>query len=186
MLPPNDLSLIEGNTSLDFKQVLFRSLDERRNKAISPKGFEREITSRLTWKEVSLVRKAEEPEKLEGRVVMEIIVEEDMLNAADNLHGGCSGLLVDNCSTMANVVLGQAMGEEAKLGVSLSINIMYHSPAALGDKLRIVSTTLTMGARAMSSRCEIWNDTRHRLVVSGVHSKMAGSPPKGAPIMAKL
>ena len=61
-----------------------------------------------------------------------------------------------------------------------------------GDHLRIVSTSISLGTRALSARCEvgrnlpsiikyskvlvaftqIWNETRHRLVASGVHIKM--------------
>jgi len=65
-----------------------------------------------------------------------------------------------------------------------------------GDKLRIVSTTLTLGSRALSARCEvrfllalwlhqliylaskIWNVTRHRLMASAVHIKMDSSESK--------
>lgn len=65
-----------------------------------------------------------------------------------------------------------------------------------GDELRIVSTSLTIGGRAMSARSEvrillvafqnliilrkqIWNKTRNRLVSSGVHVKMESSVSPG-------
>jgi len=63
-------------------------------------------------------------------------------------------------------------------GVSQSLNIVYRSPAILGDTLRIVNTSVTAGARAVSSRTEIWNATHHRLVASGVHVQMKPSEPK--------
>src|ERR1700761_1357756 len=65
-----------------------------------------------------------------------------------------------------------------------------------GDKLRIVNTSIAIGARALSARAEacsnipllllsltyeaeqIWNVTKHRLVASGVHIKMQPSPAK--------
>ncbi|KAJ7839312.1 hypothetical protein B0H13DRAFT_1454238, partial [Mycena leptocephala] len=50
--------------------------------------------------------------------------------------------------------------------------VSCHSPATVGETLRIVNTTMTVGARALSARTEIWNATKHRLVASGVHIKM--------------
>jgi acyl-coenzyme A thioesterase 13 len=47
-----------------------------------------------------------------------------------------------------------------------------------GSKLRIVSSTLTLGARSMSARTEIWDATHQRLVASGVHVKMDASAAK--------
>lgn len=66
-----------------------------------------------------------------------------------------------------------------------------------GDQLRIVSTTLTLGARILSARTEvrkklenwipdfdslplsqIWSLVHHRLVASGTHMKMQPSLPK--------
>ncbi|EEB92078.1 hypothetical protein MPER_09466, partial [Moniliophthora perniciosa FA553] len=45
-----------------------------------------------------------------------------------------------------------------------------------GEKLRIVSTTMTLGSRTMTARTEIWNATKHRLCVSGTQIKMSLSP----------
>ncbi|KAK6971335.1 hypothetical protein R3P38DRAFT_3242698 [Favolaschia claudopus] len=39
--------------------------------------------------------------------------------------------------------------------VSQSLNVVFHAPAALGETLRIVNTTLTVGSRAMSARTEV-------------------------------
>jgi len=63
--------------------------------------------------------------------------------------------------------------------VSQALNIIYHSPAAIGDRIRIVNTTLTVGSRVESVRTEIWNVAHHRLVASAVLVKMpASGPPK--------
>jgi len=37
---------------------------------------------------------------------------------------------------------------------------------------------MAVGARIMSSRTEIWDDTTKRLCVTGIHVKMEPSPPK--------
>ncbi|KAH7926792.1 hypothetical protein BV22DRAFT_1086317 [Leucogyrophana mollusca] len=176
-----DVSTIGGNASQELKESVFSFLQREREVAsqLPPfKGFEPEIASRVVWREISILRNAEEPERLEGRVVFEIKVEEDMVNGRGTLHGACSGLLIDNCSTMPILVLGLAANGQGETGVSQSLTVLYHSPAMLGDKLRIVCTTLTLGNRALSSRCEIWDETRHRLVASGVHTKMVASSPK--------
>ncbi|KAJ7619444.1 HotDog domain-containing protein [Roridomyces roridus] len=133
-------------------------------------GFGDSIVQRLQVTHASLEAKADEPMKKEGKVVCELEVRQDMLNGGGNVHGGCSAFLVDICSTLSLFVY-----EPGAPTVSQSMNIVYHSPATLGDKLRIVNTTLTVGARAMSARTEIWNATSHRLVASGVHIKMQPS-----------
>lgn len=175
-----DASLIGGNVSTELKEAFFDVFCEQIKKvnAKGYKGFEPEIASRIVWKEMSVLPKAEEPEKLEARVVFEIIVEEDMINPNGPLHGGCSALLIDNCSTMPMALLSLATTGRAEFGVSKSLNIWYHAPAMVGDRLRIVCTTLSCGSRVLSSRCEIWDTTTHRLIASGVHTKMPASAPR--------
>ncbi|KAG1792116.1 HotDog domain-containing protein [Suillus subaureus] len=179
-----DTSQVEGNASSEIKHRLLSGLQSMRSSRISQStgkpfgGFEAELVSRLRLTEASISSKTEEPEKLEGRVVFQVIVDEEMLNGAENMHGGCSAMMIDICSTMPIYVLGASTRGHGIFGVSQSLNIVYHSPALSGDKLRVVSTTLAVGGRALSSRCEIWNVTRHRLVASAVHIKMVPSEPK--------
>ncbi|KAJ7041239.1 HotDog domain-containing protein [Mycena alexandri] len=130
------------------------------------------ILAQLLVTHASVQRKLEEPLKKEGRVFCEIIVVPDMLNGRGDLHGACSAFLIDMCSSLCLMVLQRGMH------VSQSLNVVYHSPASLGEKLRIINTTMTVGARAMSARTEIWNATQRRLVASGVHIKMQPSTPK--------
>ncbi|KAG1873621.1 HotDog domain-containing protein [Suillus subalutaceus] len=188
MKPGSDMdpSQVEGNASSEVKHTLLGALQSMRLSHISQstdkpfRGFEAEFASRLQLTEVSILSKAEEPEKFEGRVVIQVTVDEEMLNSAKNMHGGCSAMMIDICSTMPIYVLGASTSGYGVFGVSQSLNIVYHSPALSGDKLRIVSTTLAVGSRALSSRCEIWNVTRHRLVASAVHIKMVPSEPKAS------
>ncbi|KAF9058184.1 HotDog domain-containing protein [Panaeolus papilionaceus] len=140
--------------------------------------FGEAIQRRLSAIEMSINKKAEEPKKTEARYVMEIEVAEDMLNGGGNIHGGCSAFLVDVCSSMALVAHTYVTTGKLQPSVSQSLNLVYHSPATIGDKLRIVNTTLSLGARAQSARTEIWNVTHGRLVVSATHIKMHPSPPK--------
>ncbi|KAJ7631962.1 HotDog domain-containing protein [Mycena polygramma] len=136
-------------------------------------GFGDSIIRNLVVTHASVEKKAEEPLKEQGRVVCELVVTEDMLNGGGNVHGGCSAFLIDVCSTLCLLAFQAPINT-----VSQSLNIVYHSPATVGETLRIVNTTMTVGARAMSARTEIWNETKHRLVASGVHIKMKPSEAK--------
>ncbi|KAJ6619025.1 HotDog domain-containing protein [Mycena sp. CBHHK59/15] len=162
---------ITGNASDEIKQALSdlpHLFGTRKN---GKAAFGHQIITRMTLTHASIDKKVDEPLKEEARVVCELIVTEDMLNGGGNVHGGCSAYLIDVCSTMCLILFKESMT------VSQSLNIVYHSPATLGDTLRIVNTTMTVGARAMSARTEIWNATHHRLVASGVHIKMQPSMP---------
>jgi len=173
-----DISMITGNASDDIKRVVGHPWGLLSGYGNSP-TFGESIQKRLKVTEVSIDKKSEEERKLEARLVIELDVVEDMLNGGGNIHGGCSAYLVDTCSSLALIALNMSNTGEVSPSVSQSLNIVYHSPAQLGDKLRLVNTTLTLGARAQSARTEIWNITHHRLVVSGTHVKMVPSaPPK--------
>ncbi|TFK46945.1 hypothetical protein OE88DRAFT_1666748 [Heliocybe sulcata] len=176
----SEASQIRGNVSPEVKQTV-ASLAPRF--AVTPDGkpgFASSVGKRLKVTEVSLLPNKEERERRECRVVVELAVEDDMLNGVGTMHGGCSAFLIDNCSTMPLAAYSLATNGPGSLaaGVSQALNIVYHAPALLGDRLRIVSTTIAVGARVMSARCEVWNDTRRRLVVSGVHVKMEPSAAK--------
>ncbi|KAJ7778458.1 hypothetical protein B0H16DRAFT_887373 [Mycena metata] len=134
--------------------------------------FGESIVAQLLVTHASVQRKLEEPLKKEGRVLCEIVVAHDMLNGMASLQGGCSAFLIDVCSSLCLSVLQRSNH------VSQSLNVVYHSPASLGEKLRIINTTMAVGARVMSARTEIWNATQHRLVASGVHIKMQPSTAK--------
>ncbi|KAH8830891.1 hypothetical protein DL96DRAFT_1668547 [Flagelloscypha sp. PMI_526] len=168
---PVDISSVEGNAHPEVKRMLAQPYGFGQEDT----GFAGDIARRLKLVEASLIPKAEEPKKLEARVVFEIDAETDMLNGGGNIHGGCSAFLVDWCSTAALGAYTYETTGRPQWGVSQSISTVYHSPAAYGDKLRIVNTTLTVGSRVVSARTEIWNATHHRLVVSGIHVKMQPS-----------
>ncbi|OAX43378.1 hypothetical protein K503DRAFT_708745 [Rhizopogon vinicolor AM-OR11-026] len=185
-----DISQVGGNASPEFKRELQGWVQYLATRPVTQStgeqfgAFENKIASRLRLTEVSILPKAEEPEKLEGRVVFEVIVDGEMANHVGTLYGGVAAMLIDQCSSMPIYLLGLATSGRGTIYVSQSLNIVYHSPALLGDKLRVVSTTLTVGNRTLSSRCEVWNTTRHRLVASAVHVKM--NPSKQKVTSAKL
>lgn len=46
-------------------------------------------------------------------------------------------------------------GMRGPANVSQALNTVYHGPAQLGDLLRIVSTTITTGARVLTAQWEV-------------------------------
>jgi len=138
-------------------------------------GFGDSVGNRVRITEISINQMPNEPEKLEGKVVAEITVTEDMTNAMELVHGACSMYLIDILSTLPLSALDGEQGGSGDAGVSQAIHTIFHAPARIGDDLKIVSTSLTIGGRTMSCRCEIWDTTNHRLVASAVQVKMPSS-----------
>jgi len=134
-------------------------------------GYGTRTAERLELVEVSIIPNADEPSREEARVVLELTVTEDMLNSAGKMHGACIVHLVDLCTTFPIAVKGQL----DDLGVSQNINVIYHAPASLGDKLRLINTSTAMGTRAWTARMEMWDVTHHRLVASATQVKMGAS-----------
>ncbi|KAF7378161.1 4HBT domain-containing protein [Mycena sanguinolenta] len=156
---------ISGNLDTDILEV-FQDIPHyfgmnRRADEGSP-AFGDSIIARLVVTHAS-VEKAEDHLDREGKLVCELTVTEDMLNGRGTVHGGCSALLVDVCSSLALFVLQPEIPS-----VSSSMNVVYHSPATVGETLRIVNSTIAVGARAMSARTEIWSATKNRLVASAI------------------
>ncbi|KAJ3779023.1 HotDog domain-containing protein [Lentinula raphanica] len=142
-----------------------------------PNIFAASIIKKLVLAQVSIKSNVIEPQRKEGLVVYNVTVEEDMVNGGGTLHGGCSAFLIDLCSTASIMALKIDQGVSAR-DVSQSMSIVYHAPAAVGETLRIVNTTMAVGRRVASARTEIWSETHHRLVASGVHIKMEPSSTK--------
>jgi len=75
-----DVSQVGGNASEEIKRLLgdpeafFNSF--QKPEQIPSNTFGRDVGRRMTVTEISILKKKEEPEKLEGRVVMEIEVQE--------------------------------------------------------------------------------------------------------------
>ncbi|TBU53418.1 hypothetical protein BD310DRAFT_981147 [Dichomitus squalens] len=166
-----------------------------------PGDFAKAVGSCLELTEVSISPRPEDG-KLHAAVVFEIDVLEgvslqslaatavvvfaiqhlsglvqDMLNANRHVHGGCSMFMIDICSAIALTALSIAMNKRTHL-VSQAINTIFHAPATVGARLKIVNKTVAYGTRTVSARTEIWDITNRRLVVSGIHNQMQPSPPK--------
>ncbi|RPD56449.1 hypothetical protein L227DRAFT_614590 [Lentinus tigrinus ALCF2SS1-6] len=115
-----------------------------------------------------------EDRKVHARVVFEIDMAEDMLNARGNLHGGCTMHLIDICTTTALMSLKIAMNKEGDY-VSQAVNTVFHAPAKVGARLEIINTTTAWGSRSISARTEIWDITNRRLIATGIQNQMQTS-----------
>ncbi|KAK0207089.1 hypothetical protein DFS33DRAFT_643571 [Desarmillaria ectypa] len=162
---------VTGNAPDDVKQCLRAFLAVGQTK-----GFAHQILSRLSISHVSLDPSPEQRTRDQSKVICSFTVTEDMLGATlGSLHGGCSAFMIDTCSSLglvAYVLYKTASCDWDKIyTTSQTLDVVHHSPALLGDKLKIVNTSMSVGARTMSVRTEIWNTTRQCLVASGVHLK---------------
>ncbi|KAF5390700.1 hypothetical protein D9757_002575 [Collybiopsis confluens] len=160
-----------------------------------PRTFANSVVSRLEFVDSTFKNNAVESQRREVSATFKIVVDEDMCNASGNVHGGCSAFLIgmqtdiksmlncktdhflDVCSSVCIMALKVSQGGNG-IDVSQSLNIVYHAPAAIGETLRVVNTTMAVGRRVASARTEIWSETNRRLVASGVHIKMEPSSAK--------
>jgi len=107
----------------------------------------------------------------EACTISEVTVNKNMLNGAGMMHGGCLCYMIDNCASLPLVVLG-LMKNVNGVGVSQAMNTVFHAPAPLGARLRIESTSVTLGGRIMTSRCEVSDFHSGRTVASAFLTKM--------------
>ncbi|KJA29567.1 hypothetical protein HYPSUDRAFT_60425 [Hypholoma sublateritium FD-334 SS-4] len=188
MKPPSlteeqDVSHISGNVPPHIKRALSNPkafYESRLERKIEGPVFFEGIQERLLVKEISVRPKSADAANFEGRVVVELDVEEDMVNTNGQLHGGCSATLFTTCSTLALHVPVMFHSKEPNPyygAVSQSLNVIFHSPAQITDRIRVVATTLELGARSHSVTVEIWNMTHHRLVASGSEVKVVLAHP---------
>ncbi|KAG8894365.1 hypothetical protein FRB99_001321 [Tulasnella sp. 403] len=103
-------------------------------------------------------------------VECEVEVKEDMVNAFGTLHGGCSGFLIDVCATLPLIVLSDEKWGSG--GITQGLNLVFHAPAKAGSTLLIKSSSVAVGGRAATARCEIWDKSRNGLVATGTNIKM--------------
>ncbi|TCD70429.1 hypothetical protein EIP91_003510 [Steccherinum ochraceum] len=137
-------------------------------------GFAQTVSQRVLTTEMYLYRREEEPNKWEAKTISECVVTPDMTNYGGMMHGGCTSYIVDICTSVALALLQFHLGK-VPLNVSQALNVMFHTPAPTGAKLKIISRTIVSGSRIQSTQCEIYDSTNSRLVATGTHTKMETS-----------
>ncbi|KIJ59882.1 hypothetical protein HYDPIDRAFT_64131, partial [Hydnomerulius pinastri MD-312] len=164
-----DASQIQGNVSPHVKQLILNTFvaygagDEH--------CFGHSVAKAVTFVDISAYESQEKHGRMEAITVAEVVVNKSMLNGAGMLHGGCVAFLIDNCCSTPLVALGLIQNVNG-VGVTQAMNVFFHSPAPAGSCLRIVSTSIAMGGRIMSARCEVINKQTGGVVASAYLNKM--------------
>ncbi|KAJ4479363.1 hypothetical protein J3R30DRAFT_3702614 [Lentinula aciculospora] len=177
----DDISHISGNASDKIKHFLADRRKLFTASGLNPKletTFGDPVVAALKLSEISIYQNPLEPLSLEAKVVCTTSITQGMVNGHGTLHGGCSALLIDFCSSLATIALQMHSAGFPGLGFSETIHVVFHAPAVLGEELRVVNTCTSAGEIVQSARTEIWSSTHHRLVVSGVHVTVAPQKPK--------
>ncbi|KAF9445329.1 hypothetical protein P691DRAFT_795618 [Macrolepiota fuliginosa MF-IS2] len=173
-LPRESMRYITGNAPQDIKEIPVKWLAIYRHRGNS---FACNIAQRIKVVDVSVVPNVDDPLKKDGRVTTEIEVTPDMCNPKGVLHDGCKVFLIDECSATVLTTINAFEGHSFLSGVSQTMNVLFHAPASVGTKLRIVSRSLTSGNAMNSCRCEVWDTKHNRLVASGTQIMMDPSTP---------
>ncbi|KAG6827774.1 hypothetical protein H0H92_010534 [Tricholoma furcatifolium] len=170
-----DVSTIKGNAPDYVKQLNSNTFfsygvgDEN--------CFAHKVGKSVKFVDVNIDRRQERQGRMEATTIAEVQVSKHMLNGAGMLHGGCVAYLIDNCCSTPLVVLGLLQNVNG-VGVTQAMNILFHSPASLGTRLSIISTSISLGGRVMTSRCEIVDKDTGRVVASAFLNKMQPGAPK--------
>ncbi|THU82064.1 hypothetical protein K435DRAFT_823298 [Dendrothele bispora CBS 962.96] len=161
-----DISSVSGNAPDYVKQLNYNTYFSYGVGAEDSFGYQ--VGRGVKFVDVSIDRKLERQGRLEATTVAEVTVNKHMLNGAGMLHGGCVAYLIDNTPL---VVLGLVQNVNG-VGVTQAMNVLFHSPAPLGTVLNIVSTSVSLGGRVMTSRCEILDKETGRVIASAFLNKM--------------
>jgi len=164
-----DITSISGNAPDYVKQLNYNTFvsygvgDED--------SFGYKVGNAVKFVDVSIDQPLEKHGRMEATTVAELVVTKHMLNGAGMLHGAVVTYLIDNCCSTPLVVLGLVQNVNG-VGVTQAMNVLFHSPAPLGTRLRIISTSISMGGRVMTSRCEIVDKDSGRVIASAFLNKM--------------
>ncbi|KAH7104359.1 hypothetical protein BKA62DRAFT_694421 [Auriculariales sp. MPI-PUGE-AT-0066] len=133
--------------------------------------FAHGVTARVRIRE-TFVQRAESADGrrrvLSAAVVSECAVEKDMLHGGHLTHGGCTAYLADLCTSFAFKLHARESGRNLRVGPTQTLNVVYHAPGIPGTILRIAATSLSINDRLVSGKCEVWDTTNKRLVVSAI------------------
>ncbi|KAG6380106.1 HotDog domain-containing protein [Boletus reticuloceps] len=164
-----DASQIQGNVSARVKQLILNTFIAYG--AGDEQCFGHHVAKAVRFVDISAYDSKEKHGRMEAITTAEVVVNKSMLNGAGMLHGGCLAFLIDNCCSTPLVALGLIQNING-VGVTQAMNVNFHSPAPAGSRLHIVSTSIAMGGRIMSARCEVINAGTGSVVASAYLSKM--------------
>ncbi|KAK7059928.1 4HBT domain-containing protein [Favolaschia claudopus] len=174
--PSIDVTTISGNVP-DYAKQLVCNVFHAYGVGSSDQQFGYALGRATRFVDMSVEHSSERAGRMEGTTVAEVAVTKHMLNGAGMLHGGCVTYLIDNCASTPLVLLGIMSGQNG-VGVTQGMNVLFHAPAPIGTVLRIISSSISMGSRVMSARCEIVDKASGRVVASAFLNKMQPVPPQ--------
>ncbi|RPD55480.1 hypothetical protein L226DRAFT_469898 [Lentinus tigrinus ALCF2SS1-7] len=161
-----DASEVTGNASFEAKQLTLNTLGAYG--VGDTDCFAYTVGKRIRITEMNVEQKGE---KMEVTVVAEVQASKGMLNGAGTVHGGCLCYLIDNCASFPLVALGVLKNING-VGVTQALNVFFHAPASIDTCMQITSTSVTLGGRIMTSRCEITDKKSGRMIASALLGKM--------------
>ena len=102
-----------------------------------------------------------------GKVSFEIEVRDDMTNPLQMLHGGATAGIVDE-------VIGIAVFSMGRENFYSTINLVidYFASAKLGDIVLATATIVKPGNNIVNVKCDIWDITQKRLLVTSSSNLM--------------
>ncbi|KAK7678049.1 hypothetical protein QCA50_018990 [Cerrena zonata] len=161
-----DASDIAGNAPDEVKQLTNNTLGAYG--VGDPDCFAHGVGKAIVMVELNVYQRGN---KWESKAMAEVVVAKDMLNGAGAMHGGALCYIIDNCASLPLVALGVMQGGNG-VGVSQVLNVFFHSPATLGSQLCITNTSVTLGGRVMTSKCEVVEKSSGKMIASALLSKM--------------
>ncbi|KAL4247778.1 thioesterase PaaI family protein [Abortiporus biennis] len=165
-----DASKIGGNASDEIKQLVSNVLGAYGVGDSDAFAYDAGRTIKIV--EVNVEKNGN---KSEATVLAEVEVSRCHLNGAGVMHGGCLCFMIDNCASMPLIALG-LLEKRNGVGVSQSLNVLFHSPATPGSSIVIESSAIVLGGRVMSARCEVYHKTTRKPIASALLSKMQPAP----------
>ncbi|KAI0364103.1 hypothetical protein BV20DRAFT_974806 [Pilatotrama ljubarskyi] len=166
-----DPASIAGNAPRRVKQLILNTLGAYG--IGSPRCFAHTVGRRIRIAEVNY--RTDGPTTT-AVVVADVQACQEMLNGAGTVHGGCLCYLVDNCASFPLIALGLIKNING-VGVTQAMTVSFHAPASIDTCMRITSTSVTLGSRIMTSRCEVSDKDTGQMIASALLSKMQPTAP---------
>jgi len=105
-----------------------------------------------------------------GKCKAEFKVDEEHLNYAGTLHGGCTSTLVDCISTYALM----SYKDKGLPGVSVDLHVTFLKAAFPGDIISIDARTIKAGRSMAFLEVELTKKDDGAIIARGVHTKFIG------------
>ncbi|TKR63423.1 hypothetical protein L596_027258 [Steinernema carpocapsae] len=102
----------------------------------------------------------------EGRVRVELDVNEDQVNSEGTLHGGCTSTLADVFTTVALIATPRGAR-----GATVDLHVSCTAAAKLGETIVIDSTVVKTGRSMAFTRAEFYRKSDNKPVALCLHTK---------------